>query len=117
MDDISGYALSSQFTANRSLDFLLRILTAKTHGIKMAIMPQSFGPFDYKGKNKVIIDYLMKKTMPYPVKIYAREQEGYNMLTEELGLSNVERTYDMVADEQRTECGKRLYRSARVPVL
>ena len=94
--DISGYALSSQFTANRSLDFLLRILTAKTYGIKMAIMPQSFGPFDYKGKNKVIIDYLMKKTMPYPVKIYAREQEGYNMLTEELGLLNVERTYDMV---------------------
>lgn len=94
--DISGYALSSQFTANRSLDFLLRILTAKSYGIKMAIMPQSFGPFSYEGKNKVIIDYLMKKTMPYPVKIYAREQEGYNILTEELELKNVERTYDMV---------------------
>ncbi|GEK91055.1 polysaccharide pyruvyl transferase family protein [Alkalibacterium kapii] len=94
--DISGYALSSQFTANRSLDFLLRILTAKNYGIKMAIMPQSFGPFSYKGKNKVLIDYLMKKTMPYPVKIYAREQEGYDILTNELGLKNVERTYDMV---------------------
>ncbi|MDN6290425.1 MAG: polysaccharide pyruvyl transferase family protein [Tetragenococcus koreensis] len=94
--DISGYALSSQFTANRSLDFLLRILTAKNYDIKMAIMPQSFGPFSYQGKNKVIIDYLMKKTMLYPVKIYAREQEGYDILTNELKLKNVERTYDMV---------------------
>ncbi|GAB2479916.1 hypothetical protein GCM10008929_01970 [Alkalibacterium psychrotolerans] len=94
--DISGYALSSQFTSNRSLDFLLRILTAKSHDIKMAIMPQSFGPFSYEGKNRVIINYLIKKAMPYPVKIYAREQEGYDILTNELGLNNVERTYDMV---------------------
>lgn len=94
--DISGYALSSQFSTNRSLDFLLRILTAKRHNIKMAIMPQSFGPFSYEGKNKYLIDYLMKKTLPYPVKIYAREQEGYDLLTEERKLKNIERTYDMV---------------------
>lgn len=94
--DISGYALSSQFSSNRSLDFLLRILTAKRHNIKMAIMPQSFGPFDYKGKNKYLFNYLMNKTLPYPVKIYAREQEGYDLLTKERKLENVERTYDMV---------------------
>ncbi|SFC11163.1 colanic acid/amylovoran biosynthesis protein [Alkalibacterium subtropicum] len=94
--DISGYALSSQFASNRSLDFLLRILTAKRHNIKMAIMPQSFGPFAYEGKNKYLFDYLMKKTLPYPVRIYAREQEGYDLLTKERKLQNVERTYDMV---------------------
>ncbi|WP_422484798.1 polysaccharide pyruvyl transferase family protein [Gudongella sp. DL1XJH-153] len=45
--DVSGYALSSQRGIRRSFDYLINILIAKKHGIKMYLMPQSFGPFYY----------------------------------------------------------------------
>lgn len=94
--DVSGYALSSQFRSERSINLLLRILLAKKRKIKMVIMPQSFGPFDFEGKSKFIINYLMKSTLSYPEKIYAREQEGYELLKNKFNLTNVEKSYDMV---------------------
>jgi len=94
--DTSGYALSSQFRNERSISFLLTILLAKKRNIKMVVMPQSFGPFSYNGKSSFIIKSLMKQALPYPEKIYAREQEGYEMLKGFADLPNVERTFDMV---------------------
>lgn len=96
MIDVSGFAFSSQFSFNRSLDFLLRIYLAKHYKIPMIVMPQSFGPFDFKGKNKYIIDFLAKRTLSYPVAIYAREPEGYNLLKSKYNLDNVYNVTDMV---------------------
>src|SRR5699024_8886740 len=56
----------------------------------------SFGPFDFKGKNKYIIDFLAKRTLSYPVAIYAREPEGYNLLKSKYNLDNVYNVTDMV---------------------
>jgi colanic acid/amylovoran biosynthesis protein len=94
--DVSGYALSSQFRNSRSLNLLLRVLLAQKRQIKMAIMPQSFGPFNYKGRMRFLLQYLMRSTLSYPTKIYAREQEGYDLLKEKFALNNIEKSYDMV---------------------
>lgn len=94
--DVSGYALSSQFRNERSIGFLLTILLAKSRNVKMVIMPQSFGPFNYNGKTGHIISLLMKRALPYPIKIYAREDEGYENLKDFGVVKNIERSYDMV---------------------
>lgn len=94
--DISGYALSSQWGVGGTVEYLTKIILAKKYGIKVYLMPQSFGPFSYKGAAKPIINYLLKKYMNYPEVIYAREKEGYNYLHNDYKLTNVKKTYDLV---------------------
>ncbi|KYG30592.1 polysaccharide pyruvyl transferase family protein [Alkalihalobacillus trypoxylicola] len=94
--DVSGYALSSQFGTGSSLGYLLRIKLAKKYGIDVYLMPQSFGPFSYKGLGKPIIKFLMKDAIKYPKVIYARENEGYNFLAIDYKLKNVKKSYDLV---------------------
>ncbi|MCK0470089.1 polysaccharide pyruvyl transferase family protein [Halalkalibacter sp. APA_J-10(15)] len=96
MVDISGYALSSQFGNGSSIGYLSRILLAKKYNIDVYLMPQSFGPFKYKGIERFFINHLMNKTMNYPKVIYARESEGYDLLKNDLNLSKVKKTYDLV---------------------
>lgn len=96
MIDISGYQLSSQWSAWASIEYLLKIKLAKKFSINVYLMPQSFGPFDYKLPYKQIIDILIKRVLKYPQKIYAREKEGYELLTNQYKLKNVEIIKDMV---------------------
>ena len=74
--DISGYALSSQWGLMSTITYLLNIALAKKYKIKMYLMPQSFGPFNYK-RFKSIINRMIRKYMRYPELIFAREDEGY----------------------------------------
>ncbi len=74
--DISGYALTSQFGFRHSLNYLVNIIVAKKYSIPFYIFPQSIGPFDYSLKSKTILYLLMKTYLPYPKKIYVREEEG-----------------------------------------
>lgn len=78
--DISGYALSSQMSIEGSLEFLHRIYVAKYYGIKMFLLPQSFGPFDYKGTYSKRIYFLLKTLLKYPKLVCAREYNGYSLL-------------------------------------
>jgi len=94
--DVSGYALSSQFSTNRNIGYLSRIMLAKKFNIKMYLMPQSFGPFKYKGTKKYFLNYMIKKYMQYPEMIFVREDEGYKFLKEDFKLKNIKRTYDLV---------------------
>lgn len=96
MIDISGYALSSQWGVKASLNYLLYILLMKKHGIKVILMPQSFGPFNYGGISQKIIDHYIKKALSYCEKIYAREEEGYELLTKKYNLKNVKKSLDLV---------------------
>ncbi|AKB71753.1 hypothetical protein MSMAC_1863 [Methanosarcina mazei C16] len=74
--DISGYALSSQWGFFVSLSYLTNLIVAKKYSIPYYIFPQSLGPFDYSLKQKIILYPLMKLYLWYPIKIYARENEG-----------------------------------------
>jgi len=96
MIDISGYVLSSDWGRKRSQSFLMKILIAKKYSIPVYIMPQSFGPFDFKGINALIINSMIRKIMPYPQIVYAREEQGYRLLTEKYLLNNVQRSLDTV---------------------
>ena len=93
--DISGYNLGSKWGVAGSENFLNYIRLAKLYEIPMVVMPQSFGPFDYNEKDKGILEEI-KELLPYPLKIYAREWEGYRLLTDKFLLKNVEKSADIV---------------------
>ncbi|MFB4163892.1 polysaccharide pyruvyl transferase family protein [Alteribacillus sp. JSM 102045] len=94
--DISGYALSSQFGSKRSLAYLAKIMLAKKYNINMYMMPQSYGPFSYGDLEKIVNRYYIKRYMQYPELIFAREEEGYKLLKNDYGLTNVKKSNDLV---------------------
>lgn len=74
--DISGFALSSQFNFLNSFNFLGNIKMTKKYQKKYICLPQSFGPFDFGIKTK-LIKYFIKKHMNYPSIIYTRENISF----------------------------------------
>lgn len=103
--DISGYALSSQRGVSRSVSFLNQIRVARRLKIPYFIMPQSIGPFKY-GKDQAKMDRLLRKYLSYPVKIFPREEEGFNILTKDYGLKNAEQSYDLVLQNRSIDLDK-----------
>lgn len=92
--DISGYALGSNW-ADATVDYYLSYFEcAKKYNVPVYVMPQSFGPFDYPEDSPIM--KRIASTMSYPKVIYAREQEGYDLLTQRFGLKNVKTSCDMV---------------------
>ena len=94
--DISGFAFSSKWGFSVSLQYLFRILAFNKKGINIVLMPQSFGPFNYGGIKQKIVDYYAKKALPLCKKIYAREDDGYNLLLNKYKLKNVSKSLDLV---------------------
>lgn len=107
--DISGYALSSIWGNRITFNYLYLIIAAKHHNIPVYLMPQSFGPFNYTGFYGIIINYLIKKYMPYPKIIYARENEGFNSLINKYNLKNVRKSFDLVLQNKHYEL-KNIYK-------
>ena len=92
--DISGYALGSNWP-DATVDYYLSCFEcAKKYDVPVYVMPQSFGPFDYKKDSAVM--KRIKSTMSYPSVIYAREQDGFELLKSLFGLENVRESCDMV---------------------
>ena len=78
-----GFALGAPIGRGKSagsLAYLMRIMAAKELKVPIYLLPQSFGPFDYKPGHNFLVKHLMKKYMDYPRLIFAREQEGYECL-------------------------------------
>lgn len=94
--DISGYALGSNWGNAITMRYLMRIFVAKHFHIPAYLMPQSFGPFDYKGPTKLFVKAMMKHYLGYCMCIMAREMEGKKLLEEKYRLSNVVKTPDLV---------------------
>lgn len=80
--DISGFALSSQFRAYRSIKYIFNIMIAKHLKIKYYILPQSIGPFNYKFPINLLIIPLLKKYFKYPEIVYVREESGYKNIVD-----------------------------------
>ena len=97
--DASGYALGSGWPKQSGRMLLDTIKMAKRYNKPIILMPQSFGPFDWGEKDDAHFIDEVKKELTYPLKIYAREREGYACLTS-LGLRNVELSADMVIREK-----------------
>ena len=92
MIDVSGYALASHGKINATERYMNYLRMAKEFEIPIYIMPQSFGPFDY---DDTTIDEL-QTLLSYAKVIYAREQSGYNLLTNTFDLTNVRKSKDLV---------------------
>ncbi len=103
--DVSGFALSSQFDNETSVFYLDRIRAAEKLHIPVFLLPQSYGPFDYKhGCDR--LHTRIKKQMSYPKIIFAREQQGYRLLTKECALTNVRLSSDIVLQNRGIDYGK-----------
>lgn len=94
--DISGYALGSNWGYKVTFFYLTRVNTAKSLGTPIYLMPQSFGPFDYRGILAPFVNRWIRKSLSYPRVIMCREQEGYDLLRQKFGLDNVIKTPDLV---------------------
>jgi len=97
--DASGYTLGSGWSKQGGVLLLQTIRMARRYNKKIILMPQSFGPFDWDGKDNADFLKQMKEELAYCSKIYARENEGYECLIS-LGLGNVELSTDMVIRER-----------------
>lgn len=101
--DISGYALGSNWGMTESLLFLTRFVFAKAYSIKAYVMPQSFGPFGYKGIKGLIVNWMIKKFLGSAEVVYAREESGYAALTSKYKLSNIKQSCDMVLKSREVD--------------
>lgn len=98
--DISGYALSSQWSVSHSMNYLLNIMIAKKFSIPYYIFPQSIGPFDYRLRDKIFLSPLViRACLNYPTKIFAREEEGLRTLSK-FTVSNIRKSCDIVFTHQ-----------------
>ncbi|GAO29731.1 polysaccharide pyruvyl transferase family protein [Geofilum rubicundum] len=75
--DISGYGLSSHNQALMwSVAYLLPIYLARKKGIPVWLLPQSMGPFHFKGLKKWLFQIFAVPLLRYPKIIFVREPAG-----------------------------------------
>lgn len=93
--DISGFALGDKWSKRTNENFLNTIRLARRYQIPVFIMPQSFGPFDYPPGLKYIENEI-RELLAYPITVFAREREGYELLIGKFGLDNAALSSDLV---------------------
>lgn len=100
MVDISGFALGSNWSNESCSLYLDHLEFAKEFDIPVYIMPQSFGPFDFKGENAKELDERIRHLMPLVKIVCAREQEGFECLTNHYHFNNVVQKVDLVLNNK-----------------
>ena len=70
MIDISGFSLGDQWNRQGQEEYLDNIRLAKKYHVKMVLMPQSFGPFDYK-QDQQALHAEIRELLSYPNVVYA----------------------------------------------
>lgn len=93
--DVSGFNIGKKWSVEIQESYLNNIRLAQKYNIPIIMMPQSFGSFDYPENKKFLLKEI-GELLRYPKKIFAREKEGYQMLTEQFGLKNVQLSTDLV---------------------
>lgn len=93
--DVSGFNIGKKWNVEIQESYLNNIRLAQKYNIPIIMMPQSFGSFDYPEDKKFLLKEI-GELLKYPKIIFAREKEGYQMLTEQFGLKNVQFSTDLV---------------------
>lgn len=93
--DVSGYALADICSPMEHEYYLDNIRLAKKYNIPMILMPQSFGPFNYSLSKQYLKDEIAD-LLRYPKVIFAREEEGKELLQKEFKLTNLAMSADLV---------------------
>lgn len=100
MIDVSGYALGSVWSDVYCNTYLDHLEYAEAFRIPVYLMPQSFGPFDFRGDGAEKLHARIQRLLPGVKVICAREQEGFDALTKRYGLTNVQRKPDLVLNNR-----------------
>lgn len=103
--DISGFSLGDQWNRQGQEEYLDNIRLAKKYGVKMVLMPQSFGPFHYDSDQQALHEEI-RELLQYPSVVYAREQEGAKLLKEYYHLKNVRQSPDLVLQNKKIDIDK-----------
>ncbi|SHI69835.1 polysaccharide pyruvyl transferase family protein [Pseudobutyrivibrio xylanivorans] len=90
--DVSGYAISSRDGFGKTERVMNFLKMAYEYNVPFFLMPQSFGPLDYPKYKLAEMEALLKSCK----KIFAREEQGYNLLRSLFDLDNLELSNDMV---------------------
>ncbi len=79
--DISGFGVNS-LSQNIiwNMAYLLTIRLSRSKGTKVWLLPQSIGPFDFKGIKKVLFNFWGKPLLNYPELAFIREPSGLKAL-------------------------------------
>lgn len=94
--DVSGFAFSSKWGDEGTIDWLSQIDLMKKMGAKIWLIPQSFGPFDFDSKQ--VVEY-GKSVLENCELVCAREENGFELL-KNIGLKNINRMSDSVLSEK-----------------
>ncbi|WP_262180223.1 polysaccharide pyruvyl transferase family protein [Haloarcula laminariae] len=97
--DINGYALSSQWGFQQSLEYMSNLISANQKRIPIYILPQSIGPFAYTPVAASILKPLFSSLLPSAEIICPREKEGVECLRP-YTTENVQLEYDIVLQYQ-----------------
>ncbi len=94
--DISGYGVSSH---NQHIVWTLAaifpVFWAKKRNIPVVLLPQSLGPFNFKGWKKLFIKTLIKRYINIPETIFIREEKNITDI-ENIRKNNVFVSHDIV---------------------
>lgn len=100
--DVSGYQLSSKFKDSSVSRNMRYFRTASQKGIPVILMPQSFGPFDYKEKTNEMTKKLSESLSEVNL-IFAREEEGRQALKSILKDKEIILSPDLVLQSKDVE--------------
>ena len=98
--DISGYALYAADKLHFAEQYLTNIEIPTKYGVPVFLLPQSFGPFNFK-RQKEEMDLRIQNVLSKVQLIFAREEVGYNDLNKNYKLDNLVRSYDIVLQSKR----------------
>ena len=94
--DISGYGISSHNqTTSVTLFLLMNIKLARLYKLKYIILPQTIGPFEYKGIGRWLLYNLVRKMIKYPEIVFVREESSYSEVSK-ITPENVKYAQDIV---------------------
>ncbi|MBR1771977.1 MAG: polysaccharide pyruvyl transferase family protein [Lachnospiraceae bacterium] len=82
MINVSGYALGSNWGYKRSIYYMTMIGLARSVHAAVYLMPQSFGPFAYRGLLAPVMNRMIRKGLRYPKAVWCREKEGLDLLVQ-----------------------------------
>ena len=98
--DISGYTFGSNWGILANLLAAYRGAAACRLGRQIYFMPQSFGPFEWKGIRGKIADRYIKRWLDDAAMMFGREQEGCELLRRRYDFRNVKYAPDLVLTNQ-----------------
>lgn len=101
--DISGYAIGSVWSDAICNNYLDNIEFALLYDLPVYLLPQSFGPFEYKNPSESKILDRIKSLLPKAKIIFAREQSGFDALGNIISTNNVRLADDIVLSNREID--------------